>query len=589
MHLKNRLIISFILVIVVLTAFLVVVLTRMYHRNLVNHASASILSIVEQNNIIINAKLEEFENASVRMLADRTMHEVFSNLEDMPRYALIRSVTAVNQLIASYLNMRSLHSAQLYTSSVLFGNLGENPVSLGRIEQTGFLEIARQAQGNAVWISGYDYFEVYGIDHLPWDAEPPYRRMITMVRQMNFTHMDRYEYRTLSREVERPVLLVNIQEEILRNIYDSSIPGFTSIYMIINEAGYVVSSNRPEFPAASVPPAEFLDFWGMEGFYTALYQGVPHLFCFSPVSGAPWSAIVAIPYGELVEQATRDAMITALVMAVLLSLAAIGLAIGLSVSTTKPLAQMVHHVRLIGEGDFSEKMPIPTGGDFKQLAEAFNRMQSKLNDLAEENYQAGMREREAHINLLTIQINPHFLANTLSCISMLAIQNGDYKASNLIKSLSDMLHYTFKNQSEKVPLRDELEWLKNYLDIMAARYRGVFEVEIDIPVDLQDYLIPKLILQPFLENSITHGFRHLLSGGILTISIADEEENLACCIADNGCGFDVNQTLPPGAHTGIENVDHRLKLLYGPEYGVNITSEGGKGTEVRFLVKKERN
>jgi len=587
MQLKNRLTISFILVIVILTAFLVTVLTRIYHRNLLDYASASILSIVKQNNIVIDAKLREIENTSARMLADRTMHEVFSeNLEEISTYDLIMSVRTVNQLIASYFNIRSIHSAQLYTSSVLFGNITLHPTSLERIEQTGFLEIARQADGGAVWISGYDYFKLYGIDYLPQDAEPPYRRMITMVRKMNFMHVIRYDYRSMPREAERPVLLLNILEADVREIYSDSIPGFNDIYMVINEEGRVISSNQPEFYASSVPPPEFLAFVGREGFYTAVYQGVPHLFCFSPVPGVPWSTVVAVPHSEVVAQATQDVMITAIVTAVLLSLAVTGLAVAISVSITKPLAQMLQHIRLIGEGDFSFQLPVPSGGDFEQLAEAFNRMQAKLDKLVEENYKAGMRERETQMNLLTMQINPHFLSNTLSCISMLAIQSGDYKASNLIKNLSDMLHYTFKNQSEKVPLRDEMEWLKNYLDIMSARYRGVFEVEMIVADNLLDCLIPKMVLQPFLENSITYGFRHLLSGGLLTIEITDKGEDLICRITDNGCGFDIKayEALPPGEHTGIKNVDHRLKLLYGSEYGVKISS-GDWGTEVLFLMK----
>ena len=588
MHLKNKLIISFILIIMVLTLSLVIILTRIYHRNMVNYASSSILSIVEQNNIIINAKLEEFENASVRMLADRSMHEIFSDLENLYGLDLGRAFVTVNQLIASYLNIQSLFSAQIYTSHVLFGQTIQSPVSLERIEGTGFLEIAREARGNAVWISGYDYFELYGIDHLAWDTEPLFRRMITMVRQMNFAHMYRIDYRTLPRGAERPVLLINIREESLRNIYTGSIPGLSYIYMIINEEGRVVSSNQPNFPASSIPPEEFMAFWGQEGFASARFQGVPFIFCFSPVSGLPWSTIVAVPRSEVVEQATRDVLITAIIVAVSMSVGAIIFAIAISVKTTKPLSKMVHHVRLIGEGNFSTQMPIPSGGDFQELAETFNRMQLKLDNLVEENYKAGMREREAHINLLTMQINPHFLSNTLNCISMLAIQNGDYRASNLIKSLSEMLRYAFKNQSEKVPIGDELEWLKNYLDIMAARYHKVFEVELDIPSNLQNYLIPKMILQPFLENSISHGFKNLLSGGILKISISDAGQNISCQITDNGCGFDTSQTTPPSdSQIGIKNVEHRLKLLYGPEHNINIKSKKGKGCSVQFFIKKE--
>ncbi|MDD5966835.1 MAG: sensor histidine kinase, partial [Blautia sp.] len=236
---------------------------------------------------------------------------------------------------------------------------------------------------------------------------------------------------------------------------------------------------------------------------------------------------------------------------------------------------------------------IPRGRDFKVLTESFNHMEKEISRLIHENYEISIREKETQLMALTMQINPHFLYNTLNTINMLAIQNDDDETAELIVSLSEMLQYTCKDSSDQAPLSDEIGWVSNYLFLMAKRYNGLFRTVFDITEDLMDCRIPKFILQPLAENSILHGFSDIQKEGILTLAISKSENSLCIEVRDNGIGMDEEQlkkyiqAICVDGHVGISNVHRRLSLIYGENYKIHVVSAPGEGTSIKIWIPLE--
>jgi len=242
----------------------------------------------------------------------------------------------------------------------------------------------------------------------------------------------------------------------------------------------------------------------------------------------------------------------------------------------------------MGEGDFDSRVPVDIKDEFGYFTHKFNQMNEKIKKLIEENYIVTIREKESQIMALNLQMNPHFLYNTLNIINCMAIENKDKEVSEMIIKLRDMLVYTVKNKKDIIRFSDDLQWLKNYLYIMSKRYENKFTVCFDIDSRIYDTPVPKLFLQPFIENAIIHGFEEIDEGGIILISGSICDGKRVFSVSDNGKGMDkdtIERILNEDeASVGISNVDRRIKLLYGQEYGVAIKSDWGEGTEIKVTL-----
>lgn len=217
-----------------------------------------------------------------------------------------------------------------------------------------------------------------------------------------------------------------------------------------------------------------------------------------------------------------------------------------------------------------------------------------------------MLRRKSEFTALQNQINPHFLYNTLETIRSQAITDGDKEIAEMVERLSSIFRYSISRKGELVPLRDELNNIRNYMTIMEFRFYDRFTLEIDIDEEegrVYDFYIPRLILQPIVENAINHGLGATVKGGIVGIEVALADD-LIITVSDNGKGMslreldDLNQKIhstdffgkvkedPGKKSTGIAlvNVNKRIQLLYGKKYGLNVYSSENCGTDVEIIL-----
>ncbi len=270
----------------------------------------------------------------------------------------------------------------------------------------------------------------------------------------------------------------------------------------------------------------------------------------------------------------------------------------------KPVKVISSSISRVKEGDTREQLSIEGTNEIWQLAQEYNEMVRAIRKASQEVEEEHFRviesmkmkqlaEREA----LESQINAHFICNTLNVINYEAIDSGNYKISVLLKKLSNILRYTFDQKHQNVYMFQEISWIEQYLFLQKERMEGMFDYQIEFDSDYDNWPSRKLMLQPFVENSILHGFEGRDSGGMIRIVGRGYKEFLKISIEDNGCGMTESRSTviqeiletPPLAKSkavgiGISNVITRMQMYYGKEFKVSLETKQGEGTRFVFLL-----
>lgn len=249
--------------------------------------------------------------------------------------------------------------------------------------------------------------------------------------------------------------------------------------------------------------------------------------------------------------------------------------------------------RSIGEGKLDYRIFLSENGrgrdELDEIADSVNQLGEKIHTLIEESYKKELDRKISELNLLQEQINPHFLYNALSSISVLAMGNGDKVASRAILYLSDFYRITLSKGKQDIPIREELNLLESYLKIQRMRFDDSIEVEYELDESLLDVHVVKLTLQPIVENAIHHGRDDDSEVFHILIRLFEEQGKTVFEVIDDGCGMDPEKLMQlqnsmnhsEGGY-GLRNVNIRIKLQYGSQYGVYIESERGFGTKIRI-------
>lgn len=266
---------------------------------------------------------------------------------------------------------------------------------------------------------------------------------------------------------------------------------------------------------------------------------------------------------------------------------------------TRPITRLTDHMEVISSGDFSPNPDIETDDELGVIGRQINRMSSHVSELMESRIRDEQEKMGLEIKILQAQINPHFLYNTLDSIKWIATMQHNSGIVKVVSALSSLLKNMAKGFNEKVTIRQELDFLDSYITIEKVRYMELFDVEITVEDPaLYDAGIIKLTLQPLVENSIFSGIEPSGKPGLIQIHISSEDQILYIRIWDNGVGMSeeniarlLTDTSRVTKHymsgIGLPNVDRRLKLVYGKEYGLRIESQVGVYTCVTVSLPLE--
>ncbi len=262
---------------------------------------------------------------------------------------------------------------------------------------------------------------------------------------------------------------------------------------------------------------------------------------------------------------------------------------------TQPLRALRNAMGRVEARDLDTRIAVRSEDEVGQLAQGFNTMLAELRRLVDDVLRAQIHEREAELRALQHQINPHFLYNTLESINMLALTHGDRDISRMVTSLGRLLRQTIASGSVLIPLRDELEYIGHYLVVQRMRYGDRMTMTVEVESALLDYYVPKLTLQPLVENALYHGLEPRRGVGAVRVTGRREGADVILLVADDGVGMDAPtlaavqaslRDVPWRGHrsVGLANVQQRLRLYCGPLYGLALRSGLGVGTWVEVRL-----
>lgn len=276
-----------------------------------------------------------------------------------------------------------------------------------------------------------------------------------------------------------------------------------------------------------------------------------------------------------------------------------GLAVIFSNRLRKPVALLNSQVKKIGNGDFSPNPSIESEDELGEIGRGINKMSARIANLLDKSVEDEREKKNLEIKMLQAQINPHFLYNTLDSIRWIAVIQKNASIVKMVTALSGLLKNMAKGFNEKVTMRAELDFLSDYITIEKMRYMEMFDVEIDVAEEeLYQAKIIKLTLQPLVENAIFSGIEPGGKNGSIKIRIWQEKEKLCISVKDDGVGMTeekiqdiMNNPQKRKGDTmsgiGLPNVDQRIKLVYGDEYGLRIKSQVGEYTEILVILPME--
>lgn len=314
----------------------------------------------------------------------------------------------------------------------------------------------------------------------------------------------------------------------------------------------------------------------------------------SPKTG--WKTIGVISLNELFSQIIY---LGAILTVCLVFVCVIALLVSRRLASffSRKIQEVLGAMKLVSNGDFSVQLPVGEAtNEFTELNLGFNSMVAEINTLIDTVYKVQILQKESEFKALQAEINPHFLYNTLDTICWQAKLGHNEEIFQTTFSLAALLRASVGNKKLFVTLEEELSYVGDYILIQKARYRDRITAEIEVPQELYRYQIPKLVLQPIVENAYVHGLEMKRGQGLLTITGAISNHVITIRVCDNGIGMTQEQIDgifcqedSPSRSIGLGNVHRRLKLLYGSCYGIQIRSVFGEGTTVTLTLPTETN
>ncbi|GLX69991.1 sensor histidine kinase [Paenibacillus glycanilyticus] len=413
----------------------------------------------------------------------------------------------------------------------------------------------------------------------------------------------------------KPVGVVLIETDpkpILSALSNASISPNSRVF-IVNKTSDIIASTDEQQDDLSIEAS------GAEQLPVPSFSGLPrpkddeiivdnktdNLIVAAKAAVAEWTVFALTPKSDISEELvqTRLYLLAVIIAVILLS---IMLATLISRNISSPLKLLIREMKQVELGNFRGSVNVNSFEEINSLVSSFNRMVHRMDELIERITLSSISEKNAELQALQSQVNPHFLYNTLDMIYWMLDERENDRLGRVILSLSHMFRYSSDwQEASKTTLRQELEQMRHYMTIIENRLVGRVSTEIQVDPVWLDAIVPKMTIQPVIENAVKSGLEPLDRPGLLSVfTVADEEANeLRIVIEDNGVGIEEealtelqtmlrdsslgrNYNAQEGGRRGIglPNVHRRIVLMYGEPYGLRISSERGKGTTVVIAI-----
>ncbi|OOM82461.1 sensor histidine kinase YpdA [Clostridium puniceum] len=576
---RNKLILTYLIVTIATVSIVGTYLTTQMTTIVVNRA----VDEAENNSKTIQHRLEEILNLTTKV-SDMIYGD--ENLNSI----LTRNYTSYNEVIETYYNYSVLKNYLKYYRE--FSSITvyvENPTLLPNTE---FLMVSDT-------IRNEDWYKkaIANSGKIAW-----------RYTKDEFTNL---EYLSLVRCIkdnrgkQTGVLVISINPSILKGLIDTD----PSNNMILLDGQTISSKNKYEIDEKQLTKyiikksqKDDINVFKTEFNKQESYM-ILNSFKIDKTLENNFKILIIVPINQITNQ-TNKVTTNSIVVILITIIFALFIIIYFSKTISERVDILRREMHRVVNGDFYIVSRIEGSDEIGQLYQDLKTMIKSIKQLIEEVYiekiqkeQLRASQKEAEFKMLANQINPHFLYNTLETIRMKAFCNGDKEIADIVKKLGKIMRRNLEVSGKSVSLKSELDLIESYLQIQAMRFEGMvkYELNIESSVNQDEYEILPLLLQPVVENAFVHGLEEKREKGTIIIDILEKDECLIIKINDNGVGLEpkklekINKKLVlseenNGKSIGMINVNQRIKIRYGKQYGLNIESEFGKGTTVTLSL-----
>lgn len=421
----------------------------------------------------------------------------------------------------------------------------------------------------------------------------------------NMLEDDRYRWVvSLSRELIKPmgdkkmgVLLVDMNYSIINDMCSKIELGKRGYIFILDSKGNIVYHPQQQLIYSNIKH-ELIDevLSSKTGSFITSGTGEKRLYVIKESQSAQWKIVGVAYLNELVRNRTTMQRSYVLWGSFCFAIAIL-LSITLSLRISRPVKRLESSMRLVEQGNFDIQAQVESANEIGELSRAFNIMTQKIKELMSQIVLEQEQKRRSELKALQAQINPHFLYNTLDSIIWMAESKKNEEVVKMASALSKLFRLSISKGEEFITLRSEIEYIRSYLTIQQMRYRDKLNFSIAVDAEILVYKIPKITMQPLVENAIYHGIKNRPDSGTVLVTGHREGGDIVLSVIDDGIGMTHEKAtyiLEHGSDTplgssggvGVKNVNERLKLYFGDKYGLTFTEnpEGGTVAVVRIPI-----
>jgi two-component system, sensor histidine kinase YesM len=577
MKLRTKLFLSFIIVVLVPVLFVGIFLANELRNMALSNASEQTAANIER---------VKQRTAEVIGVAYDSAY-VLANGNRLER-AATRHYETIYDVVLAYREFQDFYDiSRLYREVAGIRFYIENPTLLNNWE---FIQPSEELKKSPWYEEAISYNGLIGWHYI--EDERDQRKYLSLVRKVNFPE-----------QYTSGVLIINVDMNMLNSILSQE----TFETMIVDASNVIVSANRPEWIGRTLRDINFDQYIISQqgGTFEAEVNGIESQIRIEPLipisSYNSLRVISVFSVDEIVRSADRINRLALTVIFVSI-IVAVFLTYAFSNLISNRMLRLSHTIAKVAKGNLNVAVEIDGKDEIGQLSRQFNAMVTNINRLMGEVRESNelrnkleSKQNEIKFKMMASQINPHFLFNTLESIRMKAHLKGQKDIAQVVRLLGKMMRKNLEAGRRRTKLKDEIDMIRCYLDIQKFRYEERLHYEIDIDPIAEETLIPPLIIQPLVENSVIHGLENKENGGTVRVEVKVEGNVVKIEVSDNGAGIS-NEKLQQILKTlndseddernriGLRNVHLRLQLYYGKEHGLHIESVPGAGTCIYFSI-----
>jgi len=524
----------------------------------------------------IESELKNLEDLSYNILTDPQIQQYLSAKgEETTEYDKFRLSTNMLDKLLSYANKEEyIQSISIVDTTGEEYVVGPKTTKLTQQQKTDITKMAKSANGSNVWLNPEENDFIFAT-----------AREIRQIKNLSFDHLG--------------TIIINLNmDKIVGNLLDGS-RKMDGEFLIVSKNSLIFpKETNPTFTEAAIS----LESRTIKSGYQIEKIGNKNYFLVHIKSNYfDWGYLNVIPFNQIFENINKVKTFLIIIF-ILMFVGVTILGIRFARNITMPLENLVAGMQYVKVGDFQEakKKALDTSimqdDEVGKLQQNFQTMIQQIDELIHENYSKQLTIKETEFKALQAQINPHFLYNTLESINWLAKGNGQVQISKMVESLGFLLRNSISLKQPLITIEDELNIVKNYVVIQKYRFEERLDFHLHVDSDIVGFYIPKLTLQPLVENAIHYALEPKIDPCKISVYSIVNKDSIKLIVEDDGPGMESafieklkkSEVKTRGQGVGLSNIDERIKLSYGESYGVKIESEPNKGTKVIIVLPFDR-